>query len=204
VGIHTRAGLCPNSSRSRHRTRPPRRLLLRKQEIDWSYQRGASVLYPDAWSLSRHIPEPSAEICSPPTTAVLPATTRPCDSRLPRSGVDGRARHIQAHARRRFSPATTKKMSSPWPSRALRSTISSTQGFFETDDQLLRNAARIRHIPGVIVQGRYRRRLPMESAVGCSTRAWPSRPHHHPRQRPQRLRPPEQPLPSSRATDKFA
>ena len=29
------------------------------------------------------------------------------------------------------------------------------KGFLEADDQLLRNAPRIRHIPGVIVQGRY-------------------------------------------------
>jgi hypothetical protein len=33
--------------------------LLRKQEIDWFYQRGASVLYPDAWEpYISHIPEP--------------------------------------------------------------------------------------------------------------------------------------------------
>src|SRR6478609_9224432 len=32
--------------------------LLRKQEIDWFYQRGASVLYPDAWEpYWAHIPE---------------------------------------------------------------------------------------------------------------------------------------------------
>src|SRR5512138_1000277 len=32
--------------------------LLRKQEIDWFYQRGASILYPDAWeSYIGHIPE---------------------------------------------------------------------------------------------------------------------------------------------------
>src|SRR5258708_15415534 len=32
--------------------------LLRKQEIDWFYQRGASVLYPDAWEpYLAHIPE---------------------------------------------------------------------------------------------------------------------------------------------------
>ncbi len=32
--------------------------LLRKQEIDWFYQRGASVLFPDAWEpYLAHIPE---------------------------------------------------------------------------------------------------------------------------------------------------
>lgn len=36
--------------------------------------------------------------------------------------------------------------------------------FLETDDQLLRNASRIHHIPGVIVPGRYDVVCPMESA----------------------------------------
>jgi proline iminopeptidase len=45
-------------------------------------------------------------------------------------------------------------------------------GFFETDDHLLRNASRIRHIPGVIVQGRYDVVCPMESAWALH-RAWP-------------------------------
>ena len=46
------------------------------------------------------------------------------------------------------------------------------KGFFEFDDQLLRNAERIRHIPGVIVQGRYDVVCPLESAWALY-RAWP-------------------------------
>src|SRR5215472_7217247 len=46
------------------------------------------------------------------------------------------------------------------------------RGFLETDDQLLRNAGRIRHIPGMIVQGRYDVVCPMESAWALH-RAWP-------------------------------
>jgi len=46
------------------------------------------------------------------------------------------------------------------------------KAFFETDDQLLRHVARIRHIPGVIVQGRYDVVCPMESAWALH-RAWP-------------------------------
>jgi len=46
------------------------------------------------------------------------------------------------------------------------------KGFFETDDQLLRDVPRIRHIPGVIVQGRYDVVCPMESAWALH-RAWP-------------------------------
>jgi proline iminopeptidase len=45
-------------------------------------------------------------------------------------------------------------------------------GFFEHDDQLLRNIDRIRHIPAVIVQGRYDVVCPLRSAWDLH-RAWP-------------------------------
>jgi proline iminopeptidase len=45
-------------------------------------------------------------------------------------------------------------------------------GFFEHDDQLLRNAGRLRDIPGVIVQGRHDVVCPMRSAWDLH-RAWP-------------------------------
>ncbi len=46
------------------------------------------------------------------------------------------------------------------------------KGFLSSDGQLLRDAERIRHIPGVIVQGRYDVVCPMESAWALH-RAWP-------------------------------
>jgi proline iminopeptidase len=45
-------------------------------------------------------------------------------------------------------------------------------GFFDADDQLLRDAHRLRHIPAVIVQGRYDVVCPMRSAWDLH-RAWP-------------------------------
>jgi proline iminopeptidase len=45
-------------------------------------------------------------------------------------------------------------------------------GFFEYDGQLLRNVDRIRHIPAVIVQGRYDVVCPLRSAWDLH-RAWP-------------------------------
>ena len=57
-------------------------------------------------------------------------------------------------------------------SRASSATTSSTSGFFEREDQLLRNVRRIRHIPAVIVQGRYDVVCPMRSAWDLH-RAWP-------------------------------
>jgi proline iminopeptidase len=45
-------------------------------------------------------------------------------------------------------------------------------GFFERDDQLIANVGRIRHIPAVIVQGRYDVVTPMKSAYDLH-KAWP-------------------------------
>jgi proline iminopeptidase len=46
------------------------------------------------------------------------------------------------------------------------------RGFFENEDQLLRDVDRIRQIPGVIVQGRYDVVCPPQTAWELS-RAWP-------------------------------
>jgi proline iminopeptidase len=46
------------------------------------------------------------------------------------------------------------------------------KGFMKTDAQLLEDTFRIRHIPGVIVQGRYDVVCPVESAWALH-RAWP-------------------------------
>ena len=45
-------------------------------------------------------------------------------------------------------------------------------GFFENENQLLQNIVSIRHIPGIIVQGRYDVVCPAESAWELS-QAWP-------------------------------
>src|SRR5262249_7880623 len=46
------------------------------------------------------------------------------------------------------------------------------RGFLDADDQLLRDVARIRHIPATIVQGRYDVVCPIESAWALH-REWP-------------------------------
>lgn len=51
------------------------------------------------------------------------------------------------------------------------------RGFFESEDQLLRNVDRIRHIPAVIVQGRYDVVCPMQTAWALH-KAWPEAEFH--------------------------
>ena len=47
------------------------------------------------------------------------------------------------------------------------------RGFFDADDQLLRDAYRIANIPGVIIHGRYDVVTPMKNAWDLH-KAWPS------------------------------
>jgi len=146
--------------------------LLRKQEIDWFYQRGASILYPDAWE---------------PYLAHIPAAERgdlltAYHRRL--TSDDPAVRLAAAKIWSGWEGATSKLLPDPdFTSHYEEDEFALAfarievhyfvnRGFLETDDQLLRNATRIRHIPGVIVQGRYDVVCPMESAWALH-RAWP-------------------------------
>ncbi len=146
--------------------------LLRKQEIDWFYQRGASILYPDAWEpYLAHIPEGErggllkayyTRLTSPDAAVRLAAAKvwsgwEGATSKLiPDADFSG---HFEEDE---FALAFAR----------IECHYFTHKGFFETDDQLLRDAHKIRHIPGVIVQGRYDVVCPMESAWALH-RAWP-------------------------------
>lgn len=146
--------------------------LLRKQEIDWFYQRGASVIYPDAWEpYWNHIPEAER---GDMLSAYYKRLTH----------ADPAVRLEAAKIWSGWEGATSKL----FPDVSLVDHLTEDEvalafarieahyfinrGFLEVDDQLLRDAPRIRHIPGVIVQGRYDVVCPMESAWALH-RAWP-------------------------------
>jgi proline iminopeptidase len=146
--------------------------MLRKQEIDWFYQRGTSALYPDPWE-GYLAPIPEAE-----RGDLLHAYHR----RL--TGPDPALRLEAARAWSTWEGATSKLLPDP----AFIATHGEEDyalafariechyfvngGWFTPEDQLLREVGRIRHIPGVIVQGRYDVVCPMESAWDLH-RAWP-------------------------------
>lgn len=146
--------------------------LLRRQEIEWFYQRGASILYPDAWEpYLAHIPEGEREDML--TAYYRRLTSEDADVRLAAakiwSGWEG---------------ATSKLLPDPAFSShyeeddfalafaRIEAHYFINSGFFENGNQLLENADRIRAIPGVIIQGRYDVVCPMESAWALH-RAWP-------------------------------
>ncbi len=146
--------------------------LLRKQEIDWFYQRGASAIFPDAWE--RYLePIPEAE-----RDDLLHAYHR----RL--TGADPEVRRRAAVAWSVWEGSTSRLLVDPDMVR--RVSLDSfadafariechyfvNHGFLRSDGQLLEDVPKIKHIPGVIVQGRYDVVCPMESAWALH-RAWP-------------------------------
>src|SRR5690606_24235916 len=146
--------------------------LLRRKEIEWFYQRGASLLFPDAWE-GFLAPIPEAE-----RGDLLRAYHRRLTSE------DPQARAEAARAWSAWEAATSKLI----PDAGLIERNAATDfalafariechyfvhgGFFERDGQLLEGIDRIRSIPAVIVQGRYDVVCPMESAWELH-RAWP-------------------------------
>ncbi len=146
--------------------------LLRRAEIAWFYQEGASWMYPDAWEhFLAPIPE---EERSDMVSAYHRRLTSP----------DARIRSEAARAWSVWEGSTSKLLpSSDMVMRFGESRFAEAfariechyfvnNGFFETDNWLIENVHRIRHIPAVIVQGRYDVVCPMRSAWDLH-RAWP-------------------------------
>ena len=146
--------------------------LLRRFELEWFYQRGTSLLYPDLWE------EYLAPIPVREHGDLISAYHR----RL--TGEDESARLEAARAWSRWEARTSFLQENPAyvsvfdeDAQALAfSRIEShyfvNGGFFECDGQLLRDVGKIRHIPAVIVQGRYDIVCPPVSAWDLH-RAWP-------------------------------
>ncbi|MFO0679138.1 MAG: prolyl aminopeptidase [Polyangiaceae bacterium] len=138
--------------------------LLRKWEIDWFYQAGASALYPDAWE---HYLAPIPE-------AERGDLLRAYSKRL--TGDDAKVRAEAARAWSIWEGSTSRLYTDPDAVKKFGDDTFAlafariechyfiNRGFFERDDELLANVGKIRHIPTVIVQGRYDVVCPMRSA----------------------------------------
>jgi proline iminopeptidase len=146
--------------------------LVRKREIDWFYQRGASALYPDAWE--KYVePIPEAE-----RGDLLRAFHR----RLTGENAEERARAARAWSVWEGStsclfpnPALIEKTGGDEFSIAfarIECHYFVNDAFIDDARDLVKNVGRIRHIPAVIVQGRYDVVCPMETAWELH-KAWP-------------------------------
>lgn len=147
--------------------------LLRKSEIDWFYQHGASELYPDAWEdYLALIPQSErhnlVEAYHKRLTSADPAVVN--EAAKAWSIWEGRtsklipdAKLIEHFGGDQFSQAFAR----------IECHYFKNGGFFETDGWLLKNANRLKNIPGFIVQGRYDMPCPMRSAWDLH-KAWPN------------------------------
>jgi proline iminopeptidase len=144
----------------------------RPNEAHWSYQEGANAIFPDCWE---------EYVCLIPEAErgdLLSAYHRRLTS-------DDEATRLEAAGAWATWEASLLKLI---PDQELINHFADPQValavarlechymvnncFFETDNYLIENVGKIRHIPGVIVQGRYDVVCPMTSAWDLH-RAWP-------------------------------
>ena len=146
--------------------------MLRRWELEWFYQEGASNLFPDAWAqYLEAIPEVERH-------DLISAYHRRLTS------DDEATRLAAARAWSVWEGATSFLHVDPdfvtgHEDATLALAFASIEnhyfvhgGFFEVEDQLLRDVHRIADIPGVIVHGRYDVVCPIQSAWELH-KAWP-------------------------------
>jgi proline iminopeptidase len=143
--------------------------LLRRSELEFFYQDGASHLFPDAWE-SFVAPIPIEE-----RHDLITAYHR----RLFGEDRDEMLRCAAAWSEWERATCMLDPLDTPDQPAAdaeafarIENHYFANGGFFERDGQLLEGVDRIRHIPAVIVQGRYDVVCPMRSAWDLH-RAWP-------------------------------
>ena len=145
---------------------------LRRSELEWFYQRGASALFPDAWE---------------PYRDLIPENERHDFIAAYHRRLTGDDERVRLEAARVWSvweastshlvPDTDQIATFGADSFALafariEAHYFANAGFFESDAALLDAVGRIRHLPGIIVQGRYDVVCPVESAWELHRR-WP-------------------------------
>lgn len=142
--------------------------MLRQAEIDFFYQQGTSFLFPDAWE-QYLAPIPVEE-----RDGIVAAYHRRLFGDDPAAQLEcGRAWASWERATSYLVPRDTVETDEQMVTLArIENHYFVNHGFFESETQLLDNVDAIRHIPAVIVQGRYDTVCPMRSAWDLH-RAWP-------------------------------
>lgn len=146
--------------------------MLRRWELEWFYQEGASRLFPDAWekylapipALERHdlISAYHRRLTSPDEATRLAAARAWSVWEASTSFLHQDPAFINSHEDPQFALSFAR----------IECHYFVNAGFFEVDDQLLRDAGRLRDIPGVIAHGRYDVVCPLQNAWDLH-QAWP-------------------------------
>ncbi|VXB92232.1 Proline iminopeptidase [Luteimonas sp. 9C] len=146
--------------------------MLRRWELEWFYQEGASRLFPEAWQqYIAVIPEDErgdliaafhARLTSDDEATRLAAARAWSVWEGATSFLHIDADFADSHADAQFALAFAR----------IENHYFTNAGFFEVDDQLLRDAYRMVDIPGVIVHGRYDVVCPVQNAFDLH-QVWP-------------------------------
>ncbi|HEX5377643.1 MAG TPA: prolyl aminopeptidase [Phenylobacterium sp.] len=146
--------------------------LLTQREVNWFYQDGASMLFPDAWQKF---------------LAPIPADERGDMVAAYHKRLTHKERRVQAEAAAAWSqwegdtisirgpearPSKFNEIDFAIAFARIECHFFANKGFFPEDGWILKNIGKIRGIPGWIVQGRFDVVTPMESAWNLKT-AWP-------------------------------
>lgn len=146
--------------------------LLRKWEIDWFYQDGASHLFPDYWE-EFVAPIPEAERGDMVSAYYKRLTSSNMAERLEAAKAwstwEGRTVHFIPDETE-IAKFATGQFAEPFA--RIECHYFMHGGWLSGDKAILKNIDKIRHIPAVIVQGRYDVVCPVESAWALH-RAWP-------------------------------
>ena len=146
--------------------------LLTQRELNWFYQDGASMLFPDAWE----------RFCEP-----IPPAERGDMIGAYHRRLTAPDRQVQARAAGAWSqwegdtislrgpearPAKFNEVDFAVAFARIECHFFANRGFFAEDGWLLKNTAPLRAIPGWVVQGRFDVVTPLESAWALKS-AWP-------------------------------
>jgi proline iminopeptidase len=146
--------------------------MLRRWELEWFYQQGASRLFPDAWQqyldgipavehgdlISAYHRRLTHEDAAVRLAAARRWSVWEAATSFLRQDPD----FMSGHEEEAFALAFAR----------IEAHYFVNGGFFEHDDQLLRDAQRIRHLPGTLVHGRYDVVCPIQNAFDLHA-AWP-------------------------------
>ncbi|MHB8680068.1 MAG: prolyl aminopeptidase [Rudaea sp.] len=146
--------------------------LLRRWELEWFYQKGCDAIYPDAWeAYIGDIPHGERgdligayyrRLTDPDVAVRLAAAKVWSTWEGATSYLHQNPDYIASTGADEFALAFAR----------IECHYFFNGGFFESDDQLLRDAHILKNIPAVIVQGRYDVVCPLRSAWDLH-RAWP-------------------------------
>lgn len=146
--------------------------MLRREELLWFYQEGTSKLYPDAWEkYLAPIPEEERGDLMAAYYKRLTSDDEKVRVEAARAWSVWEGSTSKLHQ----DPKLIEKFDKPQMAVAfarIECHFFVNKGFLECDDQLLRDIGKIRHLPGVIIHGRYDVVCPMKNAWDLH-KAWP-------------------------------